>query len=118
MKNLLILIVSSALFLHFYPQPEVTKFYNEQKNSLLEAFAEFSDTKVRLKADKIFIDLRPNLTRFSPEEVKYLKEITLSRANVKHFFKEYCQSKKRSIIFRSDNQIEVCKTISQYESML
>jgi hypothetical protein len=45
MKNLLILIVSAALFLHFYPQPEVTKFYDEQKNSLLDGFAEFSDTK-------------------------------------------------------------------------
>jgi hypothetical protein len=118
MKNLLILIVSAALFLHFYPQSEVTKFYDEQKNSLLDGFAEFSDTKIRLKADKVFIDLEPKLTRFSPEEVKYLKEITLSRANVKSFFKKYCKNKKRSTIFRSYNQIEVCKTISQYESML
>jgi hypothetical protein len=118
MKNLLILIVSAALFLHFYPQPEVTKFYDEQKNSLLDGFAEFSDTKVRLKADKIFIDLKPKLTQFSPEEVKYLKEITESRDNVKNFFEEYCQSKKRSIIFHSNNQIDVCKTISQYESIL
>jgi hypothetical protein len=118
MKNLLILIIAAALFLHFYPQPEVTKFYDEQKNSLLDAFAEFTDTKVRLKADKIFIDLEPKLTQFSPEEVTYLKEITSSRTNVKRFFKEYCTSKKRSIIFRSNNQIEVCKTISQYESIL
>jgi hypothetical protein len=118
MKNLLILIIAAALFLHFYPQPEVTKFYDEQKNSLLDAFAEFSDTKVRLKADKIFIDLEPKLTQFSPEEVTYLKEITQSRSNVNSFFEEYCKSKKRSVIFRSSNQIEVCKTISQYESML
>ena len=118
MKNLLILILFAALFLYFYPQPEVTKFYKEQKNSLLDSFVEFSDIKVRLKADQVFIDLEPKLTRFSPDEVKYLKEITLSRANVKSFFKEYCRSKKRSIIFRSYNQVEVCKTISQYESML
>jgi hypothetical protein len=118
MKNLLILIIAAALFLHFYPQPEVIKFYDEQKNSLLDAFVEFSDTKVRLKADKIFIDLEPKLTQFSPEEVTYLKKITSSRTNVKRFFKEYCTSKKRSIIFRSNNQIEVCKTISQYESIL
>ena len=118
MKNLLILIIAAALFLHFYPQPEVTKFYDEQKNSLLDSFAQFSDTKVRLKADKIFIDLKPKLTRFSIEEVKYLKEITQSRGNVKNFFEEYCKSNKRSITFQSDNQIQVCKTISQYESML
>jgi len=118
MKNLLILIVAAALFLHFYPQSEVTKFYNEQKNMLLDGFAKFSDTKVRLKADKIFTDLKPKLEQFSAEEVKYLKEITVSRDNVKSFFEEYCTSQKRSIIFHPKNQVEVCKTISQYQSML
>ncbi|WP_114324936.1 hypothetical protein [Candidatus Colwellia aromaticivorans] len=118
MKNLLILIVATALFLHFYPQPEVTKFYNDQKKMLLDGFSEFSDTKVRLKADKIFVDLKAKLSQFSAEEVEYLKEVTSSRANVKSFFEEYCKSEKRSAIFHSDNQIEVCQTISQYESML
>jgi len=118
MKNLLILIITAALFLHFYPQPEVTKFYDDQKSTLLDVFAKFSDTKVRLKADKILIDLKPKLDQFSLEEVTYLKEITLSRESVKSFFVEYCTSKKRSVIFHSTNQIEVCKTISQYESML
>ncbi|PCI58221.1 MAG: hypothetical protein COB45_01250 [Gammaproteobacteria bacterium] len=118
MKNLLILIVAFALFLHFYPQSEVTKFYDDQKKMLLDGFSQFSDTKVRLKADKIFIDLKPKLKQFSSEEVKHLKEITLSRANVKSFFEEYCKSKKRSVIFHSTNQAEICKTISQYESML
>lgn len=118
MKNLLILIVAAALFLHFYPQSEVTKFYEEQKNNLLDGFAKFSDTKVRLKADKIFTDLTPKLNQFSVEEVKYLEEITSSRTNVKDFFDEYCTNKKRNIVFRSTNQVEVCKAIRQYESML
>ncbi|MBL4764487.1 MAG: hypothetical protein JKX67_04295 [Colwellia sp.] len=118
MKNLLILIVAAALFLHFYPQPEVTKFYNTQKEMLLDGFAQFSDTKVRLKADKIFIDLKPKLKQFSAEEVKYLKEITFARTNVKRFFEEYCTSQKRSIIFHPTNQAAVCKTIRQYESIL
>jgi hypothetical protein len=51
MKNLLILIVAIALFLHFYPQPEVTKFYNEQKEALLEGFSDFSDTRVSPEDD-------------------------------------------------------------------
>lgn len=118
MKNLLILIVAAALFLHFYPQPEVTQFYDEQKQTLLDGFEQFSDTKVRLKADKIFIDLKPKLDQFSAEEVDYLKEISSSRASVKSFFEDYCTSEKRSIIFHSDNQVKVCQTISQYESML
>lgn len=118
MKNILILIVAAAVFLHFYPQPEVTSFYNKTKESLLDGFSEFSDTSVRLKADKIFIDLKPQLKSFSSEEVDFLKEITSSRSNVNSFYLEYCKNKKRSVIFHQANQSKVCKTISQYENML
>lgn len=118
MKNLLILIVAAAVFLHFYPQPEVTKFYNEQKEALLDGFSEFSDTKVRLKADKVFTDLQAKLASFSAEEVKYLKEITSSRAKVKAFYQSYCKEQMKSITFHPNNQESVCHTISQYENML
>ena len=118
MKNILILIVAAAVFLHFYPQPEVTKFYNETKENLLDGFSEFSDTSVRLKAEKVFIDLKPELASFSAEEVDSLKEITSSRTNVNSFYQDYCKIKKRSAIFHQANQAKVCKTISKYESML
>jgi len=118
MKNLLILIVAAAVYLHFYPQPEVTKFYNETKKSLLDGFSEFSDTNVRLKADKIFIDLKPKLDSFSSDEVNALKEITSSRNNVNSFYQDYCKSKKRSATFHPSNQSKICKAISKYESML
>ncbi len=118
MKNLLILIVAAAVFLHFYPQPEVTKFYNEQKEALLDGFSEFSDTQVRLKADKVFTDLQPKLASFSAEEVKSLKEITSSRAKVNEFYQSYCKEKTKSIIFHPTNQASVCHTISKYENML
>jgi hypothetical protein len=117
MKNILILIVAVAVFLHFYPQPEVTKFYNETKESLLDGFSEFSDTSVRLKADKIFIDLEPQFDSFSSDEVASLKEITSSRDNVMSFYQEYCKGDKRSAIFHPTNKAKICKTISQYESM-
>ena len=118
MKNLLILIVAAAVFLHFYPQPEVTKFYNETKDSLLDGFSEFSDTSVRLKAEKIFIDLKPKLNSFSAEEVDSLKEMTSSRSNVNDFYQEYCKGEKRSTVFHPANQSKICKTIAQYENML
>ncbi len=117
MKNLLILIVIIALFLHFYPQPEVTKFYDEKKSALLEGFAKFSDTKVRLKADKIYLDLKPQFTSFSKKEVKALKEITSSRENVKSFYAVYCLEKKRSATFHITNQTKVCNTINNYSAM-
>ncbi|MBL0710001.1 MAG: hypothetical protein JJV99_03125 [Colwellia sp.] len=118
MKNILILIVAIALFLHFYPQSEVTQFYNKQKEALLEGFSEFSDTKVRLKADKVFIDLESKLDSFSTEEVEYLKEITSSRSNVKTFYQNYCKEQIVNAIFHPVNQANVCQTISKYENML
>jgi hypothetical protein len=118
MKNILILIVAAAVFLHFYPQPEVTKFYNETKESLLDDFSEFSDTSVKLKADKIFIDLKSKLNTFSSEEVDSLKEITSSRKNVNSFYQDYCKTTKRNAIFQPANQSKVCETIAQYENML
>jgi len=96
----------------------VTKFYNETKASFLEEFSEFSDTSVRLKADKIFIDLKSELNSFSSEEVNSLKEITSSRSNVKSFYQDYCIDSKRSIIFHPNNQAKICSTIDQYVSLL
>lgn len=118
MKNIIILIVAVAVFLHFYPQPEVTKFYNETKETLLEGFSEFSDTSVRLKADKIFIDLEPQLGSFSAAEVEELKEITSSRKNVNSFYQTYCKGKKRNAVFHPMNKTKVCKTIDKYQNML
>jgi hypothetical protein len=118
MKNLLILIVAIAVYLHFYPQPEVTKLYEDTKASLLDGFSDFSDTGVRLKADKIYTDLEPELKSFSSEEVTALKEITSSRKNVNSFYQDYCKAQKRNAVFHAANKSKVCKAISRYENML
>ena len=118
MKNILILIVAIAVFLHFYPQPEVTNFYNETKASLVKSFSEFSDTSVRLKPQKIFTDLKPELNSFSPEELDAFKEMTSSRDNVNAFYQSYCKSETSNAIFHPDNQKKICKTISKYGHML
>ncbi|MGL1957590.1 MAG: hypothetical protein OCD00_09775 [Colwellia sp.] len=118
MKNLLILIVAIALYLHFYPQPEVTKWYEAKKTMLLDAFAEFSDTSVSLKADKIFTDLQPQFKSFSTKEVSRLKEITSSKNNVSEFYNTFCKGNKVSATFHPTNQSKICRTIYQYSSML
>jgi len=118
MKNLLILIVAAALFLHFYPQSEVTKFYNEKKAMLLDGFAEYTDTSVSLKADKIYTDLESKLASFSSEEITQLKDLTSSKDNVKVFYGTYCQNTKRHAIFHPENQKKVCATISHYSNFL
>ena len=118
MKHLLILIVAASLYLHFYPNEKITEFYNKQKQSLLDNFSDFSDTKVRLKADKIYLDLERHLESFSEKEIERLKEITSSRESVKEFYSTICQSDKRDIDFHITNEKKVCSTIDRYTSML
>ena len=117
MKKLLILIVAAAVYLHFYPNEQVTQFYNESKQVLLNSFTEFSDTKVRLKADKIYLDLENDLASFSEKEVERLKVITSSRAVVKEFYFTICETEQRDIIFHINNEKKVCATISRYTSL-
>jgi len=117
MKYLLILIVAAALYLHFYPNEEVTAFYDDSILSLQEGFSEFGDTKVRLKADKIYLDLENSLESFSEEEVKHLKEITSSREKVKEFYSSICKTDVRDVVFHTTNEKKVCSTIGRYTAL-
>ena len=117
MKILLILIVATALFLHFYPQPEVDDWFEEQKTVVLDAFSESTDTQVRLKSDKIYSDLKNQLIHFSNDEKDFLKEITSDRESVKTFFVDFCEGNKQSPNFHRENQEKVCRKISEYSWM-
>ena len=118
MKNLLILIVAAALFLHFYPQPELEDWFAQQKDSVLEVFSEATDTKVRLKSDKIYSDLKSQFEHFSNEEQKFLKEITIDRKSVKAFFTDFCEGKQQSPNFHRENQEKVCRKIGEFSALL
>jgi len=117
MKKLLILIVAIAVYLHFYPQAEVTEFYEKQKAIVLNTVSKFSDTKIRLKADKVFTDLQPSLSSFSADEIDYLKDITSSRTNIKSFYNNFCQGQVTNFVFHKDNQSKVCAVISEYKNL-
>ncbi len=117
MKNLLILIVAIALYLHFYPNAEVTKFYTEKKVLLLEQFATFSDTKVRLRSEKIYADMQPHFENFSEEEIERLKDITSSRDKVKEFYFAICKTEQRDFMLNTNNEAKICSTIGRYTSM-
>jgi len=118
MKYLLILIVAAALYLHFYPNEEVSNFYQDKISYLKGFFSDVGDTKIRLKADKIYTDLESELEGFSEKEVERLKVITSSRSVVKEFYHQICQTEKRDIVFHITNEKKVCSTISRYSSML
>ncbi len=118
MKNLLILIVAIALFLHFYPQPKLTSWYQEQKSALLETFSDATDTKVRLNPDKIYRDLEVKFEQFNQDEQGFIKEITSSRKQVKTFYQKYCDNKNvHSPKLHHTNQKVVCDAISPYQSL-
>jgi chlorite dismutase len=118
MKKLLILIVAAALFLHFYPQPKLENWYLEHKTNAIKLFSEATDTKVRLKADKIYMDLKSEFDSFNSEEQQFLKEITADRNTVKAFYIKYCKSKLQTPHFHRDNQKKVCQTINNYSALL
>ncbi len=117
MKNLLVLIVAFAVFLHFYPQPKLENWFNAQKATVLAAFADATDTKVRLNPEKIYNDLQPNWAQFNVNEQKFVKEITASRQSVINFFKKNCQTKRQTPKLHQKNQQRVCQIISQYQSL-
>ena len=118
MKHLLILIVAAAVFLHFYPQPEVTEFYETTIADLQEGFSEFSDTKVRLNTAKIRSDLEPNLKSFSKKETKQLDILLADRKKLRVFYYDFCKETKRSRHFQADNQADLCRVIGRYSKYL
>ena len=117
MKNLLILIVAAALFLHFYPQPELEAWYAEQKAMVLGKFSDATDTKVRLSSQKVYRDIEASFDQFNSDEIKFVKEITESRESVKTFFASYCDTEKQTPKLHKKNQKLVCDKISPYQSL-
>lgn len=117
MKNLLILIVAVAIFLHFYPQPELESWFNEQKSGVLSDFSEATSTNVKLNPTKIYRDLEFKFDQFNEEEIKFIKELTSSRENIIAFYADYCEHKKSTPKLHRTNQALVCTTITPYQSL-
>ena len=116
-KNLIIVIAAGALFLHFYPQPELTQWFDAQKNKAIVSFAQVTDVKVRLKSDVIYNELKPKFSQFNSKEQAFLKELTRSRQSVIDFYQQFCQTKRYTANLHRKNQTLVCNKISQYQSL-
>ena len=84
---------------------------------VLEVFGDATDTKVRLRTQKIYEDLEPKLAQFSKKEVTYLKEITAERKSVVAFYDNYCKTNKGNPRMHIENQKLVCKTIANYQAL-
>ena len=114
MKNLLILIVCAAVYLHFFPEPEIDAWLAEKKEAAIAAFNTATDTKVKLNARKIYDDLEPQFENFSDEEIDYVTELTAkSKTLIAYYFKN-CDPHKQDFKFQAKNQRRVCKVIGNY----
>jgi hypothetical protein len=118
MKKLLILIVAGALTFHFYPNEKLNNWLLEQKTMMLNSFSDATDTRIRLKPEKIRLDLQQYLDQFTTREKAYLTEITTSRQNVKAFYFQYCGTDKKTANLHRDNAKRVCQAINKYSNLL
>lgn len=116
MKNLLILLVALALYLHFYPESDVSVWLQKQKDVAIEKFNDIADTKVRLSASKVYKDIENQFDAFSTEEQNYVKEITQSRKSIIEFFNTHCNNSTAATQLHYENQKKVCSIIGKYQS--
>jgi hypothetical protein len=116
MKKLLILIVAAALYFHYYPNEELNSWLFKQKQTVLSYFSDATDTKVRLKSDKIYQDLAKDFGQFNSEEQAFVLEITSSREKVINFNDKYCKTKKQTPKLHRENLVKVCHTINKYSN--
>lgn len=115
MKNLLILIVAIAVFLHFYPQPEVENFYNEQKESLMTIFSEATETSAGLNLQTVTKDIEAQFPSFRKSERKHALSIPESKKTVKTYYYTHCvDSPKRDKKLHVDNQVKICRVLKRY----
>jgi len=117
-KKLLILIVFAAVYLHFYPQPELNNWLEKQKSIIFTDVSEATDTKVRLRSEKIFTDLKGSFNTFSEKEIEELKKITESRDSVNNFYHKYCKEKHSNPIIHHANVDKICHIIDNYQALL
>ncbi len=117
MKNLLILIVAIAVFLHFFPQPEVEKLYQEQVESLSSIFSGAGG--VSLKLEKVQQDVEAEFATFRKAEKKHAQNITSTRESIIEYYHKHCaRNSKRDHTFHADNQKKVCAVFIKYSKYM
>lgn len=118
MKKILILIVGIALYLHFYPHPEINKWYEAKKAEFLDTMAKSTKVTFKSNLDGVYEELKDEFIGFSPEELENLKVITGSLESITEFYRNSCAGTKQSKLFHPDNTDKVCAKISVLISKL
>jgi len=117
MKKLLILIVFGAVYLHYYPQPKLMGWFNQEKTTFMTSVAEATDTDIRLDSQRILLDLKPRFNQFSEKEIQEIKKLTLNQKSVKDFYLQYCDKNSANPNIQRGNLQLICKTIGKYQAL-
>lgn len=118
MKKLLILIVSVAIYLHFYPHPAISAFYEEKKAQLLNKMSQSSKVTFKKTMNNIYNEIKTEYVGFSSTELAKLKEITQSVASIEQFNTEYCVQGKENKNFHPDHVDKICVKTASFLSSL
>ena len=113
-KKILIIIVAAAVYLHYYPNEELTNWYNSSKEEAQTKFADISDTNARVAPSKLISVLQQDFKTFSKNEVTYVKSLAESRESLREFHKSYCLTEKNNDRLSRDHLLKVCSTLEQY----
>ncbi|WP_371187590.1 hypothetical protein [Thalassotalea maritima] len=114
MKNLLIIIVAIAVYLHYYPNQELNAWYDKQLNTAQTMFNEVAGTKLRISPKKVITVLSKELQNYSNSELAYVEQITDSRDNLRAFYSDYCPELKPNRKLRRAYVRQVCKAVDDY----
>lgn len=118
MKKLLILIVSAAIYLHFFPNPELTQFYEDKKSQFLNKMSQSSQVTFKKKMNNIYNEIKADYVGFSATELAKLKDITESVESIEQFNEEYCVKGKKNKNFHPDHIDKICLKTSHFLSTL
>ena len=58
MKKILILIVGIALYLHFYPNPDATKWYEDKKSAFLNTLSKSMKVTFTTDLNELYKELK------------------------------------------------------------
>ena len=114
MKQILIIIVAIAVYLHFYPNEQLNEWYDTYVGQAKQSLSKVTDTKVKVAPSKLLTVLRKDFKRYTKHEVAYLEEIASSRNSVRSFHQEYCGKSKGNSRLRSQYVKKACRAIEQY----
>lgn len=115
MKKILILIVGIAIYLHFYPQEELTQYYEDKKAELMTKLSQSTKVSFTTNLHNIYEELKAEYIGFSSAELAEIKAVTRSVDHLTEFHQKVClQGQASNTPFHPDNLDKVCQKITQF----